>query len=206
MRVLVGCESSGAVREAFRAFGHDAWSCDLLPSEIPGNHIQDSVLNVLSDGWDLMIAHPPCTYLSYAATRYWNQPGRARKRLEALDFFLQLWESPVEKICLENPLGCVDAVIRKHDQIIHPYFFGDSNLKRTCLWLKNLPLLRFAMQDNMFETATATARPEPVYTDKSGRKRYFTDAISGYTADGWKKRSKTFPVIALAMAQQWTDA
>jgi hypothetical protein len=202
VKVLIACEFSGIVREAFRARGHEAWSCDLLPTEIPGNHIQGDVLEILNEGWDLMIAHPPCTYLSYAATGYWNQPGRARKRLEALDFFLTLWEAPIERICIENPLGCADTVIQKHDQVIEPYFFGDSAKKRTCLWLKNLPKLIYKTQDTLFEKQTAVEKPEPVYVDASGKRRYFTDAISG-TRNGGHLRSKTFQGIANAMAEQF---
>ncbi|HEX7906252.1 MAG TPA: hypothetical protein VF487_20400 [Chitinophagaceae bacterium] len=205
MRVLIACEYSGTVRDAFASLGHDAWSCDLLSSETPGNHFQCDVFEIINDGWDLMIAHPPCTYLSYAATKYWNQPGRARKRIKALEFFLNLWEAPINKICLENPIGVADAVITKHSQIIHPYYFGDSDMKRTCLWLKGLPKLEYVLQDDLFSMATATEKPEPIYVDKSGKKRYFTDTIGGYHGEGnsFKKRSKTFPGIANAMAMQW---
>lgn len=202
MKVLIACEYSGIVREAFAARGHDAWSCDLLPTEIPGNHIQGDVLTILNNEWDLMIAHPPCTYISYAATGYWKRPGRARKRLEALDFFLRLWEAPIERICIENPLGCADAIIEKHHQIIEPYYFGDPNKKRTCLWLKNLLGLAWKTQDTLFEKQTAVAKPEPVYVDANGKRRFYTDAISGQK-NGGHLRSKTFPAIAQAMAAQW---
>lgn len=206
MRVLVGCESSGVVRDAFAAKGHDAWSCDLLPTKKPGNHIQGDLLAILSEDWDLLIGHPPCTYLSFAAKKYWNQIGRARKRLLALDFFLRLWEAPIEKICLENPLGVVDAVIEKHHQRIDPYLFGEAQRKRTCLWLKNLPRLQYRMVDDLFGMATACPPPEPIYVDKiSGKKRYFTDAHSGRNGEGnsFEKRSVTFQSIANAMAEQW---
>lgn len=132
-RLLVACEFSGVVRDAFAAVGWDAWSCDLLPTEIPGKHIQGDVLEVLDEGWDLMIAHPPCTYLSYAANGYWHQPGRAEKRDEAMNFFMALVSAPVERICVENPVGLPNTVYRKPDQIIHPYFFGERELKKTCL-------------------------------------------------------------------------
>lgn len=203
MKVLIACEFSGIVREAFKAKGHDAWSCDFLPTEIPGNHYQGDVMDIINDGWDLMIGHPPCTYISYAATKYWNQPGRAEKRLKALEFFRQLIESPILHICIENPLGVADHVIRKHDQIIHPYYFGDNDMKRTCLWLKNLPKLQYRLNDDLFSQKTAVKKPKPVYVDKTGKKRYFTDAISG-RQNGGHKRSTSFPGIAKAMAEQWT--
>lgn len=201
LRILVACEFTGLVRDAFTKIGHDVTSCDLLPSETPGKHYQGNVFDIINDGWDLMIAHPPCTYISYAATRYWNQPGRAEKRIKALDFFLKLWEAPIEHICLENPIGVADAVIKKHDQIIHPYYFGDEYLKRTCLWLKNLPKLQYTMNDGLFGQRTATDYPEPMYVDKNGKKRHFTEENHG-----GHERSRSFPGIANAMAEQWTDA
>lgn len=191
MRVLIACEYSGIIRDAFAALGHEAWSCDLLPSEKPGPHLQGDVKLYLGECqannykyWDLMIAHPPCTYLNYAATKYWNTPGRAKKRIDALDFFLTLWNAPIDKICIENPLGCVDTIIEKHHQIINPYYFGESELKRTCLWLKNLPKLVHIKQDDLFSNNTHAQRPEPVYVDKSGKKRYFTDSLGGGTWRG----------------------
>ena len=204
MKVLVGCEYSGLVRDAFIEAGHDAMSCDLLPTESPGPHYQGSVFEIINEGWDLFIAHPPCTYISYAAKAYWDRPGRARKRIEALNFFLDLWEAPIDKICLENPMGIADAVITKHTQVIHPYYFGDNDMKRTCLWLKNLPALTYTFSNTLFENQTACEKPEPIYIDKSGTKRYFTDAISGTRSGGGGKfRSKSFKGIANAMAQQW---
>lgn len=203
MKVLVACEFSGIVRDAFTLAGHDAMSCDLLPTEAPGKHYQGSVMDVLHDGWDLMIAHPPCTYISYAATAYWNTPGRAQKRLEALSFFLQLLEAPIARICIENPVGCADGVLRKHDQIIHPYYFGDPDMKRTCLWLKGLPTLTHKKTADLFGGGTACIKPQPTYVDKGGKKRYRTDAISGFSTNAKKERARFFPGIATAMAQQW---
>lgn len=199
MKVLVACEFSGVVRDAFTARGHNAWSCDLLPTERPGNHIQGNCLEILNDGWDLMIGHPPCTYISYAGTRHWNTPGRCLKRLDALDFFRQLWEAPVERICLENPKGCASPVIAKYSQEIQPYYFGNSDIKTTWLWLKNLPLLEHYALDTLFSVATHAAKPEPYSIEASGKKRYFAE---GATRDP-HIRSKTFPGIANAMAEQW---
>lgn len=204
IRVLIGCEYSQTMMSAFLEAGVDAWSCDILPCEgdYPERHLQGDLLEVLNENWDLAILHPPCTYISYAATKYWNQPGRAKKRLEALEFFRKCWEAPIEHICVENPMGFADAVIEKHSQIIHPYYFGDSHLKKTCLWLKNLPKLEHRKQDDLFAEKTHTEKPEPIYIDKSGKKRYFTDAISG-SQNGGHKRSKSFPGIASAMVEQW---
>lgn len=204
VRVLVGCECSQIIMSAFFEAGFDAYSCDLLPCEggYPERHIQDDLLNWLEQDWDLLIAHPPCTYISYAATAYWNRPGRVFSRLAALYFFARIWESNIKHICIENPMGCADAVVAKHSQIIHPYYFGDNNLKRTCLWLKNLPKLEHRKCDDLFGGKTHNEKPEPVYIDKSGKKRYFTDAISG-TNNGGHKRSKSFQGIAYAMVDQW---
>lgn len=204
MKVLIACEFSGRVREAFASMGHDAWSCDLLPTEIPGNHIVGNVLEVINQGWDLMIAHPPCTYLSYAGVAHWNKPGRAEQRAAAYDFFMAMINSPIPRICVENPVGYPNTVYRKPDQIIHPYYFGDPFLKRTCLWLKGLPKLWWLPADDMFGERTATDYPEPIYTGKrlatgKPKKRHFTDASHGQV------RSITFSGIAAAMANQWGD-
>lgn len=202
MKVLVACEFSGRVREAFKQLGHDAWSCDLLPTEIPGQHIQGDVLEVINQGWDLLIAHPPCTVLSYAGVKYWNIPGRAEQREAGMKFFMAMVNAPIARICVENPVGYPNTVYRKPDQIIHPYYFGDPFLKRTCLWLKGLPKLWWLPADDMFGTRTATDYPEPIYTTKradgSIKKRHFAEAMHG-----GKTRSVTFSGIADAMANQW---
>jgi site-specific DNA-cytosine methylase len=209
MRVLVACEFSGIVREAFKAKGHDAWSCDLLPTEIPGQHIQGDVLEILNDGWDMMIAHPPCTYLSYAGVAHWNKEGRCKQRLDALNFFRQLWEAPINKICIENPKGCASPTIAKYSQEIQPFYFDDHHIKTTWLWLKNLPLLVHTKEDTLFDSKTHTDRPEPLTTQirkpsknfKGGeiKKRYFAEEFSR----NQKVRSQTFVGIANAMADQW---
>lgn len=203
MKVLIACEFSGIVRDAFIAKGHDAWSCDLLPTEKLGPHIQDDVLGHLNDGWDLMIAHPPCTYLSYSGIAYWNRPGRAEKREEGMNFFLALYNTPIPKIAVENPVGYSNSVFRTPDQIVKPYFFGEPIQKNICLWLKNLPLLFHAKENSLFWKRTHTNKPKPTYIDKSGKPRYFTDAISGYSKDAQKNRSRFFQSVAQAMAEQW---
>ena len=192
MKVLVACEYSGIVRDAFIAKGHEAVSCDLLPTERPGPHYQGDVMDIINDGWDLMIAHPPCTYLSYVGTRHWNKPGRAELREEALNFFIALYNSNIPKIAIENPLGYASKAFKKYDQIIQPYYFGDNAQKRTCLWLKGLPKLKHP------DPKTLT-KPEPIYILKtSGKKIHWTEANHG-----GKVRSKFWEGIAKAMAEQW---
>src|SRR5688572_4323300 len=146
LRVLIACEFSGVVRDAFATRGHDAWSCDLLPTERPGNHIQGDVLTVLNHGWDLMIAHPPCTYLSNAGAKHLYRgkvlnPDRLKLGLAAKEFFLALLESDIPKVCVDNPIPSTVFLMPKYSQVIQPYFFGDAVQKKTCLWLKNLPPL-----------------------------------------------------------------
>lgn len=196
MRVLVGCEYSGRVRNAFREAGHDAWSCDLLPSEDDSPfHIQGDVLPILDQGWDLGIFHPPCTYLAVSGL-HWNKrdPARAAKTEEALDFVRTLMSAPIERIALENPVSCISSRIRKPDQIIQPYEFGEDASKKTCLWLKNLDLL----------TPTQMVLPRLV----DGKPRWSNQTDSGQnrlgpSEDRWKERSRTFVGVAKAMAEQW---
>ena len=208
MKILIACEFSGIVRDAFIAKGHDAWSCDLLPTERPGPHIQGDVLEILNDGWDMMIAHPPCTYLSYAGIRWWNDPGRCAKRLEALEFFRVLWEAPIEKICLENPRGCTSPTIAKYTQEINPWYFGDSASKPTWLWLKNLSPLMHSKHNALFWDATHVDKGEFVsHVTKSGKikkdAKWYYEAVSLPKEERQKLRSKTFQGIANAMAEQW---
>lgn len=195
MKVLVACEYSGAVRDAFIAKGHEAMSCDLLPTDKPGPHYQGDVLDIIGEGWDLMIAHPPCTYLCSSGL-HWNKriPGRDEKTKEALMFVNRLLNCDIEKIALENPVGRIGTAIRKADQAIHPWQFGHDASKKTCLWLKNLPLLK------------PTSIVEPRYID--GKPRWGNQTDSGQnnlgpSADRWKIRSETYRGIAEAMADQW---
>lgn len=198
IKVLVGCEFSQVVTHAFRRRGHEAFSCDVLPTEgNPEWHIQGDVRDVFNEGWDLAILHPPCTYLTYAATRHWNNPGRAEKREEAMKFFMEMIDAPIKKIAVENPVGYPNSVYRKPDQIIQPYYFGDAFQKRTCLWLKNLPLLT---------PSKMLPKPEPLYYCQGekckGKAINWCEGIRG-EGERWKARSKTFPGIADAMADQW---
>jgi|SRR5712671_410624 len=188
MKILIACEFSGIVREAFSRKGHDAWSCDLLPSEIKGNHIQGNVLDILDKGWDLMIAHPPCTYISNMSNCRIKEEGRVEKRKEGMDFFMKLINAPIEKIAVENPRGLPERQYRKADQIIQPYQFGHPVSKATCLWLKGLPLL----------IPTKTIDPERKWDGK--RWRTWVDTCKSHTK---KFRSVTFEGIASAMSDQW---
>jgi hypothetical protein len=195
MRVLVACEYSGRVRDAFIGGGHDAMSCDLLPTDSPGPHYQGDVRDVLDAGWDLMVAHPPCTYLSVSGI-HWTRRGLRDPKLteDALDFVRELLDAPIERIALENPVSVISSRIRKPDQIVSPYQFGHDASKKTCLWLKNLPPLR----------ATACVQPRMV----NGRPRWGNQTDSGQnrlapSADRWKIRSETYEGIAQAMADQW---
>ncbi len=192
MRVLVACEFSGAVRDAFRVLGHDAWSCDLLPAEAPGPHIHGDVLQALGEGWDLMIAHPPCTYLASSGL-HWNtrRPERAALTEEALAFVLALADAPIPRIAVENPIGCLSTRWRKPDQIIQPWQFGHDASKATCLWLKGLPLL----QPTDVLPGGRTARR--ANQTASGQNRL------GPSPTRWKERSVTYAGIARAMAEQW---
>lgn len=198
MKILIACEFSGLVTEAFRKRGHDVLSCDLRDSEIEGKHYKGNVIDKLYDGWDLMIGFPPCTYLSFVGKRYWDYPGRIKQRIEALEFFRILWEAPIEKICLENPLGIASQVITKHHQVIEPYFFGNQFKKTTCLWLKNLPLLQHEAENNLFTQKTHTDLPKPIYKNSNGKNIHFVEATSNK-----KERERFWPGIANAMAEQW---
>lgn len=192
MKVLVACEFSGIVRDAFIRQGHDAMSCDLLPSESPGPHYCGDVEDIIDDGWDVMIVFPPCTYLCSSGL-HWNKrrPGRETETEKALEFVRFLLNAPIPKIALENPIGCISSRIRKPDQIIQPWMFGHPESKSTCLWLKNLPLLK---------PTNVLQKPESGRWDNqtpSGQNKL------GPSEKRWAERSKTYAGIAAAMASQW---
>lgn len=193
MKVLIACEFSGIVREAFRAKGHDVWSCDLLPSEQAGQHIQGNVLNILNEGWDLMIAHPPCTYLSRAGARWWKIPGREYLSEKAATFVFTLRDSPINKIAIENPIGKLNKLWRYPDQTIQPWWFGEPYSKATCLWLKNLPLL----------VPTKIMNHIPYLPSNTGIGRKQGQRWSRGIVHTSKDASRTFKGVAIAMAEQW---
>lgn len=196
MKVLIACEFSGIVREEFCARGHDAWSCDLLSTEIVGNHIRGDVLEILNSGWDLMIAHPPCTYLANSGVQHLHkEKGRWELMYKAREFFLMLLNAPIGKICVENPVPHKYADLPPYSQIVQPYYFGRNVQKRTCLWLKNLPPL----------FATYITDKGKCYISPSRGRSNGSEWYQLLTANGerWKKRSRTFPEIARAMADQW---
>jgi site-specific DNA-cytosine methylase len=217
LRVLVACEYSGTVRDAFTSLGFDAWSCDILPTEAPGKHLKCDVREVLNEGWDIMIAHPPCTYLSSSGL-HWNKrtPGRQDKTEEALAFVELLLKAPIKHIAIENPIGAISSRIRKPEQIIQPYEFGHPESKATCLWLKNLPLLK---PTKFAEWTQYRCKCGNVFKAELGKYGCCEDAAkilwnnqtkSGQnklppSKDRWKIRSKTYSGIAQAMAQQWSQ-
>lgn len=195
VRVLVACEFSGTVRDAFRARGHDAWSCDILPTEAPGPHYQCDVREVLGMGWDMMVAHPPCTYLTRAGAAYYGQ--REAERKEALDFFNLLWTANIPKRAIENPPPFADLFERcgRNHQTVNPFEFGDSQRKAICLWLKNLPPL--------FASVLCCAEPKAVYIRKTGAKAGQKYRAYFHNGKNPHERSRFFPSVARAMAEQW---
>lgn len=182
MRVLVACEYSGRVRDAFAARGHDAMSCDLLPTEVPGHHYRGDVFDVIGDGWDLMVCHPPCTHLAVSGARHFAAKRESGVQQEALDFVRRLLAAPIPMIALENPVSIISTQVRKPDQVLQPWQFGHGEIKATCFWLKGLQPLR----------------PTNVVAGREARVHRMPPS-----PDRWKERSRTYPGIAAAMAHQW---
>ena len=195
MKVMVACEFSGVVRDAFIAKGHDAISCDLLPTERPGPHIMGDILELNLAEYDLVIAHPPCTYLTVSANKWMKPeyrdrfPDRPQQRQDAVDFFMALYNCGAERVAVENPIGIMSTWFRKPDQILQPFMFGHAERKATCLWLRNLPLLR------------ETNRVEISWNPAISQRLHYLPP----SADRWKLRSTTFQGIADAMAEQWGE-
>lgn len=193
MRVLVACEFSGTVRDAFVREGHDAWSCDLLPTERPGPHLMGDVREFLGDGWDLLVAHPPCTHLAASGARWFA--GKVQEQAEAVAFVRELLDAPIPRVAVENPVGVLSSRLRKPDQIVQPWWFGDAATKTTCLWLRGLPRLRpTRIVDRGERHVTRSGRSLPKWYNLPP------------SPDRWKLRSATFPGFAAAMAAQWGRA
>lgn len=182
MKILIACEYSGRVRDAFASMGHQATSCDMLPTDAPGPHYQGDVKDILNDGWDMMVAFPPCTHLAVSGARWFKEKRADGRQQAALDFVRLLMDAPIDKIAIENPVSVISSHIRKPDQTIQPWQFGHGETKRTCLWLKGLPLL------------------EPTEIVRGREQRIWKMPPS---ANRWKLRSQTFQGIANAMADQW---
>jgi hypothetical protein len=216
MKVLIGCEESQSVCLAFRALGHEAYSCDLKPCSggHPEWHFKQSIFEVAEQGWDLLIAHPPCTYLTVTGNSWFNFERYGQKaidrwsdRFDASMFFIKLWNLNIDKICLENPIGFISNII-KPSQIIQPYYFGDEAQKTTCLWLKGLPLLKHYSEPDLFTEKTHVDRGEMVtWINKQGKKKsmpkWYSDAFKLPAYQRAELRSKTFSGISVAMAEQW---
>ena len=207
MKILVACEESQAITKEFRALGHEAYSCDILPCSggHPEWHLQGDVFNFVNQGWDLMVAHPPCTYLSVSGARHmYNKDGsvnqdRAKNQLEALNFVQKLMEVNIPRIAIENPVSVISSKIRKPDQIIQPWMFGDEATKTTCLWLKNLP--------HLTPTNIVGKGERTIFKSGKSHPKWYADALANAKTPEERRtlRSKTFNGIAKAIAHQWTN-
>lgn len=202
MKILIGCEFSGTVRESFAKMGHNVWSCDIEPSDIPGKHYQGDINNIINDGWDMLIAFPPCTHLAVSGAKHFEQKRLDGRQHQGIDFFMSMINADIEKIAVENPIGIMSSLYKKPNQIIQPYEYGHEAQKSTCLWLKNLPNL----------VPTNIVGKGEFYTTPSGKKmaKWMCDPVGkdgkklAYGSVEIKKiRNKTFQGIADAMANQW---
>jgi hypothetical protein len=215
MRILIACEESQTVCIAFRELGYEAYSCDIQDCSggHPEWHIKDDVLNVINDEWDLMIAFPPCTHLAISGAMHFKIKQEDGRQQQGIDFFMNIINAPIEKICVENPIGIMNKIYKSPDQIIHPYYFGDPFSKSTCLWIKNLPLLYHNKEVNLFDNNITHSNKDELeyfeWIDKNGNKKrqplwYYNAFKNAKTKEERSKlRSKTFPGIAQAMATQW---
>ena len=206
MRILIACEESDEVRGRFEALGFDAWSCDLQPNRNPNaKHYQGDVFDIINDGWDMMIAFPPCTHLAVSGARHFEQKIKDGRQKEGIDFFMAMINAPIERIAVENPIGIMSSVYKKPTQIIQPYYFGDEAQKTTCLWLKNLPPLYHNAKPNLFDDVVTHSSKGEFKVCASGKKfsMWESECAKQPIAIRAKLRSKTFPGIAEAMATQW---
>ena len=195
MKILIACEYSGRVREAFKACGHDTTSCDILPTSIAGQHYQGDIFDIIDNGFDMMIAFPPCTHLAVSGARWFEEKRKDGRQQQGIDFFLKLANANIEKICLENPVSIMSTEWRKPDQIIQPWQFGHETTKATCLWLKGLPLL---------EPTNIVSKGKRVFYKSGNSSPEWHDKTWGLSPEERAKaRSKTYMGIAKAMAEQW---
>jgi site-specific DNA-cytosine methylase len=195
MKVLIACEFSGTVRDAFTKLGHDAWSCDLEPTQTEGNHYQGDMFNIVNDGWDLIIAHPPCTHLAVSGARHFEKKRADGRQQQGIDFFMRVANIDVPRLAVENPIGIMSTLYRKPEQIIQPWEYGHGTTKATCLWLKGLPLLK----------PTNIVDKGEVVTFASGKRmsKWFYESSHLPPKERERMRNKTFQGIADAMADQW---
>jgi hypothetical protein len=210
IKILIACEESDEVRERFEQLGFDAWSCDMQENRNPNaKHYQGNVFDIINDGWDAMIAFPPCTHLAVSGARHFEQKRKDGRQQEGIDFFMSMVNAPILRIAIENPMGIMSTVYKKPTQVIQPYYFGDEAQKTTCLWLKNLPPLYHNSAPNLFDdTVTHSSKGEIIeFISKKGvlkrQPKWYADAFKLGSDERSKVRSKTFPGIAQAMANQW---
>ena len=205
LKVLIACEESGIVRDEFIKLGHDAISCDLKPTAKPGPHYQGDIRDIISNGFDLMIAFPPCTHLAVSGAAWFEEKRKDGRQQEGIDFFMLLANAQIPKIAIENPVGIMSTIYKKPTQIIHPYYFGDSASKKTCLWLKNILPLYHAREPNLFNTIPTHVHKGEIVEFESGAKmqKWYADSWGLQPEQRAELRSKTFPGIAKEMALQW---
>jgi hypothetical protein len=207
-RILIACEESDEVRGRFEKLGFDAWSCDLQENRNPNaKHYKGDIFNIINDGWDAMIAFPPCTHLAVSGAAWFEQKRKDGRQQQGIDFFMAMINAPIKHIAVENPIGIMSKLFRKPDQIIQPYYFGDEAQKTTCLWLKNLPKLHHSGTHDLFNSNITHVNKGEFITFTSGKKmhKWFADTFNLPKEERSKVRSKTFPGIAEAMATQWGE-
>lgn len=208
IKILIACEESDEVRGRFEKLGFDAWSCDLVGNRNPNaKHYKGNVFDIINDGWDAMIAFPPCTHLAVSGAAWFEQKRKDGRQKEGIKFFIDIVNAPIKHIAVENPVGIMSKIYRKPSQVIQPYYFGDEAQKTTCLWLKNLPLLYHNSSINLFDNQVTHVGKGEFITHKSGKKmpKWYSDAFKLAKEERAKIRSKTFPGIAQAMAEQWGE-
>ena len=208
IRILIACEESDEVRGRFEKLGFDAWSCDLVDNRNHNaKHYKGNVFDIINDGWDAMIAFPPCTHLAVSGAKHFEQKRKDGRQQEGINFFMDIINAPIKHIAVENPVGIMSKIYRKPSQVIQPYYFGDEAQKTTCLWLKNLPLLYHNSSTDLFNTEVTHVGKGEIIIFDSGRKmsKWFAETFNYTKEERAKIRSKTFPGIGQAMATQWGE-